>query len=224
MTQKKVPLEDSTPRIMIVEDEFIIADDIRTSLEKMGYHVCGLAASGEKAIRLAKEKKPDMILMDIMLKGDMDGIQAAQTIKKELDISVIFLSAYSDDAILKRAKVSLPYGYLIKPFKDRELKAAIDMALYREKMEKEKARLIKELEAALESVKILSGLLPICSHCKKIRDDKGYWNRLEEYIQTHSTAKFSHGICPECITDLYGNEEWFDDDLSGAVKNEKTPD
>jgi CheY-like chemotaxis protein len=210
VTKKTVSGTDDTPTIMIVEDEFIIADDIRTSLEKMGYAVCGLAASGLKAVKMAKEKHPDLILMDIMLKGDMDGIEAADIIRKECNINAIFLSAYSDDTILAKAKTTLPYGYLLKPFKDRELKAAIDMAFYRDKMEKERNRLIKELEAALREVKTLKGLLPICSHCKNIRDDSGYWSRLEVYIQNHSEARFSHGICPDCIKTLYGEEGWFD--------------
>jgi len=79
----------------------------------------------------------------------------------------------------------------------------------RKKMDEEKENLIRELESALKEVKSLSGLLPICSSCKKIRDDKGYWNRLEEYIQKHSSAQFSHGICPDCCDRLYGKEEWY---------------
>ena len=162
-------------RILIVEDEYIIANDIQTSLENMGYEVCGMAASGKKALTLTKELSPDLILMDIMLKGDMDGIETAAMIRETYDISVIFLSAYSDDGILDRAKQTLPFGYLIKPFRDRELKAAIEMAIYKLGMEKKQTALIAELKEALDKVKLLSGLLPICSFCKKIRDDEGYW-------------------------------------------------
>ena len=186
-------------RILIVEDEYIIANDIQTSLENMGYEVCGMAASGKKALTLTKELSPDLILMDIMLKGDMDGIETAAMIRETYDISVIFLSAYSDDGILDRAKQTLPFGYLIKPFRDRELKAAIEMAIYKQGMEKKQTALIAELKEALDKVKLLSGLLPICSFCKKIRDDEGYWKDVEKFIRAHSGATFSHGICPECM-------------------------
>lgn len=196
-------------RILIVEDEYIIANDIQTSLENMGYEVCGMAASGKKALTLTKELSPDLILMDIMLKGDMDGIETAAMIRETYDISVIFLSAYSDDGILDRAKQTLPFGYLIKPFRDRELKAAIEMAIYKLGMEKKQTALIAELKEALDKVKLLSGLLPICSFCKKIRDDEGYWKDVEKFIRAHSGATFSHGICPECMDNQYGEEEWY---------------
>jgi len=78
-------------------------------------------------------------------------------------------------------------------------------------IKKERQRLIKELKDALIQINTLSGLLPICSHCKKIRDDKGYWNLIESYIETHSAAKFSHGMCPECSDNLYGQEDWYID-------------
>ncbi len=196
-------------RILIVEDEYIIANDIQTSLENMGYEVCGMAASGKKALTFTKELSPDLILMDIMLKGDMDGIETAAMIRETYDISVIFLSAYSDDGILDRAKQTLPFGYLIKPFRDRELKAAIEMAIYKQGMEKKQTALIAELKEALDKVKLLSGLLPICSFCKKIRDDEGYWKDVEKFIRAHSGATFSHGICPECMDNQYGEEEWY---------------
>lgn len=198
-------------KILIVEDEYIIANDIQASLEKMGYNVCGMVASGEKAITAVKEKQPDLVLMDIMLKGEMDGVAAAEIIKSEFDISVIYLSAYSDEEVLKRAKKTLPFGYLIKPFRDRELRAAIEMALFKHQIEKEKDQLIRELKDALDKVKMLSGLLPICSHCKKIRDDEGYWSIVEEYIMAHSDARFSHGICPGCMEDLYGGKDWYEE-------------
>ena len=199
----------SAPKILIVEDEYIIANDIQNSLESMGYDVCGMAASGKKAINAAQEFKPDLILMDIMLKGEMDGVTAARIIKDQFDISVIYLSAYSDKDILNRAKGTLPFGYLIKPFKDRELRAAIEIALYKDRTEKEKARLIRKLSDALEKIKVLSGLIPICSQCKKIRDDKGYWKQVDTYVQQHSEATFSHSICPDCTDELYGDEDWY---------------
>ncbi|MCP4110810.1 MAG: response regulator [Desulfobacteraceae bacterium] len=119
--------------ILIVEDEFLIADGIRKSLEKQGYVVCAIVSSGEDAIQKAESEKPDLVLMDIVLKGDMDGIEAAKQIRSDLNIPVIYLSAFSDKNILERAKITEPYGYLIKPFKNRELYANIEMAIYKAK-------------------------------------------------------------------------------------------
>ncbi|MDD5460680.1 MAG: EAL domain-containing protein [Methylococcales bacterium] len=129
-------------KIMIVEDEGIIAMDIRSQLEGFGYNVVATAFSGGQAITLANQYKPELVLMDIVLKGDMDGISAAQAITKSLHIPVIFLTAYSDPATLKRARVTGAYGYLIKPFRSDELHASIEVALYKNQLE----RKLKESE------------------------------------------------------------------------------
>ncbi len=453
-----------TSNILIVEDEFIIAKDIETSLENMGYKVCAVVSSGEKAIAKVKREKPDLVLMDIVLKGSIDGIEAARQIRSLFKIPIVYLTAYADQNTLDRAKITEPYGYLIKPFNDKELNTAIEMACYKHKMEKklteskekfkflaenmsdivwtldmnlettyvspsvekvlgftpeerkrqtledmvtpnslklinetfsqelefetmqkdphrsitieleyyhkngtivwiendikamrdpdgkligiygssrditerkkaqdailqakkeweqtfdavpdlimlldknhkiirankatadrfgtlpeklvgqtcyeifhgvteppefcphsqlladsqdhfveifeerldghfmvtvnpfycenkdigsvhvardvthrkqmeiEQEKLITDLQNALSEVKILHGLLPICASCKKIRDDDGYWNQIESYVQQHSNAKFSHSICPECSDKFYGNEDWY---------------
>ncbi len=129
-------------KILIVEDEGIIAMDIRSQLETFGYEVAGTAFSGGQAITLATQHRPDLIMMDIVLKGDMDGISAAQTITETLHIPVIFLTAYSDPATLRRAKATGAYGYLIKPFRPDELHASIEVALYKHQLE----RKLKESE------------------------------------------------------------------------------
>ncbi len=118
-------------KILIVEDEQIIAIDLSRRLERFGYNVVGSAVSGEEAIKLAKKHSPDIILMDIMLSGHIDGIEAASIIKDELSIPVIFLTAYSDQGTIQRAKTAEPSGYIIKPFKDKELYTTIDISLYK---------------------------------------------------------------------------------------------
>ncbi len=123
--------------VLVVEDESIVAKDIQQSLEKLGYKVLGNAPTGENAITLAYEKKPDIVLMDIMLKGEYTGIEAAEKIKTGLNIPVIYLTAYADDATLEKAKVTEPYGYIIKPFKEVDLHTSIEMALYKADREKE---------------------------------------------------------------------------------------
>lgn len=123
-------------QILIVEDEYIVAKDIQNTLTNLGYSVPAIAASGEEALKKLSEVKPDLILMDIVLKGSMDGVQTADEIRTKFGIPVVYLTAYADDNTLQRAKITEPYGYLIKPFQERELHSTIEMALYRQKMEK----------------------------------------------------------------------------------------
>jgi len=124
-------------RILVAEDEAVVLMDIRNRLEKMGYSVAGTAVSGEEAIPLADSERPDLILMDIRLAGRMDGIEAAESIRARLRIPVVFLTASTDDATLERAKRADPYGYIIKPFNDRDLKTGIELAAFKHGMEQE---------------------------------------------------------------------------------------
>jgi DNA-binding LytR/AlgR family response regulator len=123
--------------VLVVEDESIVSKDIQHSLKKLGYNVVGAASTGERAFELAQSEKPDIILMDIMLKGDMNGIETASKVKEELQIPVIYLTAYADESTLEKAKVTEPYGYIIKPFKEVDLHTSIEMALYKFSKEKE---------------------------------------------------------------------------------------
>jgi CheY-like chemotaxis protein len=117
------------PRILIVEDEVIIAMEIQVRLENEGFDVCGIASSGAKAIRAAREKKPDLILMDIALRGTMDGLEAAGLIQKERPVPVIFLSASDNQAVLRQIQEKKLGEYISKPFKETDLLAAIWLAL-----------------------------------------------------------------------------------------------
>jgi CheY-like chemotaxis protein/predicted ArsR family transcriptional regulator len=130
-------------KILVVEDERIIASGIKKDLEYMGYTVLDIASSGLQAIDYAGRDMPDLVLMDIVLKGDMDGIEAAHEIINRYNIPIIYLTAYADEEILERAMVTEPYGYLIKPFNDSELKANIEMALYKHKAEEERKEFMK---------------------------------------------------------------------------------
>ena len=122
--------------ILVVEDESIVALDLENGLKSLGYSVPARASSGEEAIQKAAETRPDLVLMDIQLKGDMDGIEAAGEIRARFDIPVIYLTAFADDDIVRRAGATEPYGYLIKPFEERQLHTSIEMALYKHRMEK----------------------------------------------------------------------------------------
>jgi CheY-like chemotaxis protein len=116
---------------MIVEDEAVVAMHLRQELQKLGYTVAGTATSGGQALKMIEDVFPDVILMDIHIQGELDGIETASRIPRYLHIPVIYLTAYSEDSTLKRASDTCPYGYLIKPFLDRELHATIKMALER---------------------------------------------------------------------------------------------
>lgn len=117
--------------IFIVEDESIVAKDIQNSLTKLGYNVVGFANNGLDAIEKITELKPDLVLMDIMIKGSMTGIEVSEKIKETMNIPVIFLTAYADEGTLSRAKITEPYGYILKPFKEIDLHSTIEMAVYK---------------------------------------------------------------------------------------------
>ncbi len=136
----------SVTRIMVVEDEQIIALNISAKLEGMGYQVPAMLATGEDAVRTAAELHPDLVLMDINLAGQMDGVEAAAHIRDTLRIPVIYLSAFSDNATMERAKATEPFAYLLKPFKDRELQNAIEIGLYKHRIEAQLERANAELE------------------------------------------------------------------------------
>lgn len=138
----------SNLRVMVVEDESIVALEIEDRLERLGYTVCAVTPSGEKAIEIARETEPDLILMDIYLAGKIDGIEAAEAIEREKDIPIIFLTAYSDPSTVERAKRIGPFAYLVKPFDENQLRTSIEIALYKHKMNQE----LKEKERWLVSV------------------------------------------------------------------------
>lgn len=190
-------------RILIIEDEAIVAADLQDRLEQLDYEVVGVASNGKDALRILAEDTPQIVLSDIMIQGDMDGTQVAQRIRDDFGLPVIFLTAYSSESVVARAKAAGAFGYLLKPFEERELQISIEMALYKHKMESERELLVRDLQEALAKVKLLSGMLPICSFCKKIRDDQGYWSQVETYVAEKSEARFSHGLCPDCAGQLY---------------------
>jgi len=123
-------------RIMVVDDEAIVTTQLEESLTSMGYEVIGSVYSGKEAVEMARRLRPDLVLMDIVMPGRLNGIDASVIVKKELDIPVIFLTAYADDNLINRARDSEPFGYILKPFQEREIKAAIEVALHKKHMER----------------------------------------------------------------------------------------
>lgn len=153
-------------KIMIVEDDRIVAEDIQASLKKLGYAVSATVSFGEEAIKKAKEDNPDLVLMDIVLSGEMNGTEAADQICFQFNIPIVYLTAYTDEQVMEKAKITEPYGYIIKPFEDRELKIALEIALYKHRMEKK----LKESEAWFSATLKSIGDAVIST------DSKGYVN------------------------------------------------
>jgi two-component system, response regulator PdtaR len=134
------------PKILVVDDEAIITMQLERRLSAMGYSIAGMAASGEDAVEKVRLSRPDLVLMDIVMPGKMNGIEAAKIITKELDIPVVFVTAYADDGIIEQAKSARPYGYIVKPFNELEIKAAIEVALFRKAAEREERRILPSFQ------------------------------------------------------------------------------
>jgi two-component system, response regulator PdtaR len=198
---KKIPVTPA--RILVVEDDVNVATVLEARLQSFGYTVCGIAHTGPKAIEYSELRAPDLVLMDILLEGDMNGVEAAERIRVKSDVPIIFVTCLNDPSVLDRAIQTSPSGYLVKPYDNTELRSCLEITLIKHRAAKEREKLIAQLENALQQVKKLSGLLPICASCKRIRDDQGGWQQIEDYITGHSEADFSHSICPECAHKLY---------------------
>jgi two-component system, response regulator PdtaR len=190
-------------KLLVVEDDPHVGTVLEARLKTFGYDVCGIARTGTAAVRNALDHRPELILMDILLEGDMNGIEAAELIHNQMNVPIVFITCLSDQSMLDRAVKANAYGYILKPYDNAELRYTLEIALLKFQAARERDELIKKLEHALLEVKKLSGLLPICASCKNIRDENGNWQPIEEYIHNHSEADFSHGICSECGPRLY---------------------
>ena len=306
-------------RILIADDESLVARELEAKAIECGFEVAGIASSGRAAIALAAQVEPDLVLMDVVLGGDMDGLAAAEEIRCHLPIPIIFMADDFDEATLKHLREIQPFGHIAKPVSARELQIHVDTALRdddspdtiramqeryflvsidmlccldftgyfkrlnpaweqalgftiqelmsrpfidfvhpddrertlkqnravrtggqarafenrymckdgsyrwllwnaapdsdhrviysaarditeRKRVEEERDALVRQLQAALAEVQTLREILPICSYCKKIRDDENYWQSVEGYMSHVTGMKFSHGICPECYS------------------------
>ncbi len=169
-------------KILIVEDERIVAEDIQSSLQNIGYSISGVVSSGKEALKRIKEDKPDLVLMDIILKGRMNGIEAANTIRFQYDVPVVYLTAHADMNTLEKAKVTEPFGYILKPFNDGELQSTIEMALYKHRMESE----LKERNIQLSSLNVITQAVGGTLELRVILD-----KALREVL---ALSKFSGGV------------------------------
>lgn len=204
-------------RILLVDDELSITSALSLLFERSGYEVM-VAGNGRAALdRL--DDNPDLVVLDIMMPG-MDGFEVCRHIKSmpgKQDIPIIYLTARTEKQDIVEGLHTGAVDYVTKPFNSAELKARVRTHLSlkkaKDRIANQNTRLKKQndqldqlnnqLAAALEKIKTLEGIIPMCCVCKNIRNDQGYWETVELYISEHSDAKFSHGICPECMKKEY---------------------
>ena len=209
--------KDRGPAISPARANLLVVDDTPANLKllvrmlmEQGYNV-RVSNNGPAAIDIARENPVDLILLDIRMPR-MDGFAVCEKLKASettFEIPVIFITAVEDVRNKVRAFSVGGVDYITKPFHPEEVLARVENHLTLRDMKRSLEQKNAQLGEALAKIRTLRGLLPICANCKKIRDDKGYWNQIEEYIQNHSDAFFSHGICPDCMNTLYGDQEWF---------------
>lgn len=195
--------------VLIVDDDPLVGEMIQGIVEDIGYRVVGRALNGQDGIELTTSLKPDVVIMDINMPG-LNGIEASQQIGECCAAPIVVLTAYENQELISQITEAGAGAYLVKPPHRGELERAITVAIARFKdLEAVKLLNVKlnqkneALETALSQVKQLSGLLPICMHCKRIRIDAGYWQEVEQYIRDRSNAEFSHGLCPDCLEKFY---------------------
>ena len=187
-------------RVLVVDDEPIVRRLLETSLVSWGYEVIS-AAGGEEAWGvLQREDAPSLAILDWTMPG-MDGLELCTKVRalpKPTKPYLIFVTAKARTQDIVRGLEAGGDDYIVKPFNRDELRARVRVGVRMLELQAILADRVRELEDALARVKQLQGLLPICSYCKKVRDDRNYWQQVETYIEGHSDAQFTHGICPEC--------------------------
>ncbi len=196
-------------RVLIAEDDYLVSETIKSALKELGYELVGKASDGKEVVEMACSLTPDVVLMDIHM-PELDGLEATRQIQERCPKPVVILTAHESQSLVEKASEVGASAYLLKPPRKTEIERAITIALARHDVLMEVLGLNRELSTqnerlkkALAENKILRGILPICSNCKKIRNDEGCWQQVEDYLGAHSDVGFTHGVCPGCIKKLY---------------------
>ncbi|MFP4492193.1 MAG: two-component system response regulator, partial [Spirochaetaceae bacterium] len=189
----------------------LLVDDVRENLEML-YRILGeqkyrfaLASNAAETYRAVEKEIPDIILLDVML-PDGNGFSIAQELRRKYpdkEFTVIFITARADIEDKIKGFSAGAVDYIPKPFHNREVLLRVQTHVELLLARKRQAVLIDKLQTALEEVRNLRGIIPICAHCKKVRDDSGYWQNVEQYFRRYNKIEFSHGLCPECLDKLY---------------------
>jgi sigma-B regulation protein RsbU (phosphoserine phosphatase) len=189
-------------KILVAEDQTVSRHILAANLHKWGYEVTAVEDGSRAWSALLEEEAPQLAILDWLMPG-MDGIEICRQIRQRpraRPMYLILLTARRGQEDKIQGLNSGADDYITKPFDRDELRARLQVGIRVLKLQQALAQRVRELEQALSSVKTLEGLLPICSYCKKIRNDRNYWQQVEGYICDHSAAQFSHGICPECYS------------------------
>ncbi|MBN2279498.1 MAG: response regulator [Candidatus Marinimicrobia bacterium] len=190
--------------IVIIEDELIIARDLQAKLEMEGYIVPEVYSSGPEALSMLKFIQPDIALIDIQLESKFDGIETAERIRLYHDIPVIYITAHVNEEILEKVKLTQPVSLLLKPINYTELITAIELGLYKNKIETHNKRLLEELQTIVAQSNILRNMkVPVCSKCNSIREDNSNWTSVEEYMKKYYNIEFTESVCPNCLKELF---------------------
>jgi PleD family two-component response regulator len=207
--------------IMIVDDIARNIQVLASVLDKAGYRVAA-AANGRQALAMIEPLSPDLVLLDIMM-PEIDGFEVCRRIKASAAIShipVILLTARTDAEDVLTGFRAGAVDYITKPFNTKELLARVRTHVLLKKARDTNGQLIADLQEALAHVRTLSGLIPVCPDCKKVRTDKGFWQQVEDFVSTQCNAAFSHGICPECLIKHYPE---YASIICSTKKNTKMP-
>lgn len=188
--------------VLVVEDDYLVSLEVVRTAAEAGFKVLGVASDGLEALDLVRKTSPQAVLLDIQMPG-MNGFEVARRIRDEMPTPVVIMTAYEGRELIAEAKAAGVGAYLTKPPKVSSVTSAVEIAVARHEDMMELRRVNEELKNALQQVKTLTGLLPICSHCKKVRDDTGYWQQVEDYVSGHADVEFSHGVCPDCVRKHY---------------------
>jgi AmiR/NasT family two-component response regulator len=196
------PKASARLRFVIAEDDFLVSAEIARLVEALGGEVVATARDGGQALEAIRSLQPDVALLDVQMRP-VGGLEAARRIRDECPVPVIMLTAYESPALVEEASEAGAGAYVTKPPDRGELQRAITIARARFADMVALRTLAARLQKALDEVRTLTGLLPMCCFCKRIRTDEGYWQAVDSYICAHTTARVSHGFCPECAAKHY---------------------
>lgn len=184
-------------KLLVVEDDALTRRFVERAVEEWGHEVVAFSDNADDAVTKAETLQPDVVLMDIELSGGGDGITAARRIQEKRRVPVIYMTSHADDKTLQRAKITDPFGYLLKPVEGKSLAVAIELSVSRHRAELERERLLAELRDTSAVVNILGRFLTICKQCQRIRDDKGNWIETEPALRNYLKS-IAKSVCPNC--------------------------
>lgn len=207
-------VEGPSFRVAIVDDDRLLRRHLELLLTAIGHRVVGEGTWGQEAVTLAREVRPDVLVLDVAM-PDMDGIEAARIIQREYPTPIVIVSGSERQSTVLAAAEAGVGAYVVKPATQDELARAIWIAHARHADLMQIRRLLEEadvrnaeLAALLAEVQTLQEIVPMCMYCHKVRDDRGFWQRVESYIRRRSGVDISHGICPECRTERFPGVAW----------------